>query len=163
MKFYCGVKGMDTDSSDSQSIGERKTLKCSRCETFFIYYLDDELGEVPDKCSLCGGDLKSDVLPNIKPIKPISLKPKCSECGKPTWRKILGVFVCKDCYGYEDVPKGRKDITNCEIEFHPELMICRDCDYYKDCKSHYVAIEPNKNKTLDMCLGSIIYCIVDMG
>ena len=32
-------------------------------------------------------------------------------------------------------------IINCYIEYNPDLMICKECPNFRDCKIHHVVIE----------------------
>ena len=90
----------------------------------------------------------------------IDIKCVCYECGNPTDREINGVFVCYDCYNYDyDEKYGYKSyvlndfvtalgfmILNCSIDFNPDLIICKDCTCFRDCKIHHVLIDSKKIK-----------------
>lgn len=135
---------------------ERLTYFCSECKTFFLYYEQD----APKNCSLCNGILKRDIFPyyvNEDFFENQSIT-KCCECGTLTDRKILGVFICENCYDYDfskNVKSGDdlnfiiEHILECGVEYNPELIICRGCKshnlapcrYLKYCAEHYVLLD----------------------
>ena len=87
-----------------------------------------------------------------------SIKCICCECGNPTDREINGVYICNECYNYNyDEKYGFKSdvstdfitalglmILNCSIEFNPDLIICKDCVFFRDCSIHHVLMNPKE-------------------
>jgi len=146
--------------NDTQSI--RSCYHCSKCDLYFLYKSE----KAPQYCqyktnknsSICGGILRPAVFPSepTKFIKRSNKEPltKCSECGKPTDRTILGIYICEECYPSDykdDYGKNYEllnfDILTCGVKYHPEKIICKDCFYYKDCSKHYIPIDPKKKLT----------------
>lgn len=37
-------------------------------------------------------------------------------------------------------------ILNCFIKYNPDLIICKDCDCFRDCSIHHVMIDPKSIK-----------------
>ena len=93
----------------------------------------------------------------------------CERCGDFTFRSILGIYICKNCYDYEfinyeskkfdnsfdknGISKIGHHILNCNIKFNPDLIICKGsgsnrykkCPFFNDCSIHHVLIKPQKN------------------
>lgn len=134
---------------------KRLTYHCFDCKTFFLYYED----KAPKKCSLCKGNLKRGLFPYY--INEDSFKNKnitrCCECGCFTNRETLGVYVCENCYSYEDDVPSKREFLDCFIDFNPELIICRgckerslpSCSNFKDCIEHYVFFDEQETLTVE--------------
>jgi len=136
----------------SDDFEKRISYYCSKCNTFFLYYENN----VPDCCQfkindndvICGGPLQRKAFPyanNNECFEHNSIT-KCVECGCQTDRKILGVYVCKDCYPYVENNGVKRDFLDCFIDFNPDLIICKGCkernlepcSNFNDCKQHFV-------------------------